>query len=413
MTTADVGSASLRVDSLTRAFLAMQEATGSSGSLYFGVLLRLRGTPPPVDTLRALVGRHLDHLPAFTHRLAQGSEPRWERVEVDLDAHIDVLPAAVVGPEPATVWLGPDPERNRPLWRMWLLPGDGETWGVGCLVHHAAQDGVALLRTLEVVFGDRSPTWKTQPRKPRPWHALGALPDLAAALTPARKVAALAQAPDAPRRLTWRSAPLSDLRTISAASGATIGQAHLAALTGALRLWSPTSDVTGATLPVCVPVDTRRDGEDQPAAGTSIGLMRVALPCGEPDPLRRLAAVTRAASRRRMAARRPALRALAEDLPPGLGTVCVTLLGSRRNVALTASSFPPVRPLAVAGTPVDEVIAIPWLPPKHTCFTILTSYQGQATLSVLTALDPARTADLADCWADALTTLRIACDNRK
>ncbi|SDD57470.1 hypothetical protein SAMN05216174_113114 [Actinokineospora iranica] len=226
---------------------------------------------------------------------------------------------------------------------MWLLPGDGETGGVGCLVHHAAQDGVALLRTLEVVFGDRSATWKSQPRKPRPWHALGTLPDLAVTLAPAPRIAALAPAPDAERRLTWRSAPLSDLRRISAASGATIGQAHLAARPGALRHWSPTAEFTGATLPVCMPVDTRRDSEDQPAAGTLIGLMRVALPCGEPDSLRRLAAVTRAASRRKMAARRPALRALVEDLPPALGAMCLARLGNRRGVALTASSFPPVR----------------------------------------------------------------------
>ncbi|WP_216900008.1 WS/DGAT domain-containing protein [Nocardia alni] len=423
MTTADVtptaAAAGLRVDLLTRTFLAMQGALGSAEDLYFGVLLRLRGAPIGIDTLRALVGEHLGSLPALTHRLVsvEGGELRWERdPHFDIRSHIDVLDGSMARPEPAGVWLGGAPGQDRPLWRMWLLPGDGDTWGIAYIVHHAAQDGTALIRTLELIFGEGEPSADNlvEPGKPLPWRALRALPNVLATLRPAAPLTALPPARGDGRRVTYRAIPLDDVLSICAASAASIGQVHLAALTGAIRRWSP-ADFSDRVrwprrrgLPVCVPVDTRRPGEDTATAGSLIGLMRVELPCGDTDPRRRLRAVMTRVSRRRVEAYRAAARALIEDVPPRIGAACLTRLGDRRNVALTASSFRAIGPLSVAGSPVEQVIAIPWLPPAHSCFSILTRYQGQATLSILTADGTADPEDLAEGWVETLHEMRAA-----
>ncbi len=422
MTTADVtattAAAGLRVDLLTRTFLAMQGALGSAEDLYFGVLLRLRGAPIDIDTLRALVEEHLESLPVLTHRLvsAQG-ELYWEHDPAfDIRAHIGVLDGSMARPEPAGVWLGGDPGQDRPLWRMWLLPGDGDTWGIAYVVHHAAQDGTALIRTLELLFGDGESSGgdPVEPGKPLPWRALRALPNVLATLRPAAPVTALPVSRGDGRRVTWRTFPLDDVRSICAASGASIGQVHMAAVTGAIRRWSP-QDFTDRSwrerrrgLPVCVPVDTRRPGEDAATAGSLIGLMRIALPCGESDPRRRLRTVMTRMSRGRIAAYRSAARALIEDAPLRISVPALTRLGDRRNVALTASSFRAIEPLSVAGTPVEQVIAIPWLPPAHSCFSILTRYRGQVTLSILTAEGTGDPEDLAEGWAEALHEMRAA-----
>ncbi|KZB83109.1 hypothetical protein AVL48_36425 [Amycolatopsis regifaucium] len=411
----------LRVDRLTRSFMYMQHICAPT-DLYFGALLQLRGFAPSVDMLRALVSEHLDTPPVLTHRLASthDGDLRWERdPHFDLRAHVGELADLAVRPEPAHMWLESDPGRQRPLWRMWLLPGDGDNWGLGYVVHHAAQDGTSMIRTLEQLFGDRKTATanagQSDKRRSRPWRALRAVPILLATRKPAAGIATLPTFPGAGRHLTSRTVPLSDLRTISAASGATVGQAHLAALSGAIRRWSPL-DFTGRSerdrrrvLPVCVPVDTREPAEGDVTTGNLIGLMPVGLPCGEPDPWRRLRRVMSRASRNRIVTGKSALRALTDDVPVRIAFACLARLGDRRTVALTASSFRSIAPLTVAGTPVDNVIAIPWLPPQHGCFSILTRYKNRATLSVLTAGGPDTSAALADHWVEAVSELREAC----
>ena len=82
-------------------------------------------------------------------------------------------------------------------------------------------------------------------------------------------------------------------------------------------------------------------------------------------------------------------------------------LGDRRNVALTASVFRSMPRFAVLGRTVEDLVALPWLPPGHGCFTILTRYGARATLSVLTDTGVDDTG-LAAHWAEEIAVLGAA-----
>jgi hypothetical protein len=405
-----------QADLFTRTFLAMQSVAANPTDLYIGALLRSSGSAPDIASLRAHVSRHLPAVPELTHRAApaQDGGVRWEPdPHFDIEAHVMALPKTQAPPDavPAGSWLGDAPDPDRPLWRMLLLRGPGAEWALAYLVHHAAQDGTAMIRTLEVLFGDNPAVDPVAlpVRGHRPWHALLAVPALLGTQHPAPRVTMMATPPDAARVLTHRSVDLADLRSIAASAGATIGQVHLAAVAGAIRRWSP-DDFTGVRqrdVPVCVPLDTRVAGEEA-AAGSLIGLLRVALPSAEDDPRRRLRAASRRLARGKVRRNRLGLRAVSEDLPARCAAFAVRRVGNRRTVAFTVSTYRPLRPLRILGSPVEHAVAIPWLPPRANCFSILLTYGGQATFSVLTDGTVDRTRDLASCWADEVHQMRAA-----
>lgn len=406
-----------RADLFTRTFLAMQSVAANPADLYIGALLRSSGSVPDVGALRAHLSRHLLALPELTHRAARAEDGgvRWEPdPHFDIEAHVTVLPRMPPDAVPAASWLGAEPDPERPLWRMFLLRGPGPEWAVAYLVHHAVQDGTAMIRTLEVLFGDTPVVYPVglPARGHRPWQAFYAVPALLGTVRSAPPVTMMAEPPDAARVLTYRSVDLADLRAIATSAGATIGQAHLAAVAGAIRRWSP-ADFTGPgvrqrDVPVCVPLDTRVAGEGA-AAGSLIGLLRVPLPSSDRDPRRRLREASQRLARGKVSRNRLGLRAVSEDLPARYAAFAVRRVGNRRVVAFTVSTYRPLGPLHILGSPVEQAVAIPWLPPRANCFSILLTYGGRATFSVLTDGKVDRTRDLASCWADEVREMRDAC----
>jgi hypothetical protein len=103
------------------------------------------------------------------------------------------------------------------------------------------------------------------------------------------------------------------------------------------------------------------------------------------------------------------LRAVADDLPTRYAAFALRRVGNRRTVALTVSTFRPLGPLSILGRPVNGAVAIPWLPPRANCFSILLTYGDRATLSVLTDGTVDRTRDLASCWADEVHQMHAVC----
>lgn len=414
---AGAGPAVRQADLFTRTFLAMQSVAANPADLYIGILLRSSGKVPDIGSLRAHVSRHLHALPELTQRAASADDGgvRWEPdPHFDIEAHVMALPRMPPDAVPAGRWLGEGPGQDRPLWRMLLLRGPGTEWAVAYLVHHAVQDGTAMIRTLEVLFGDKpgADPVALPVRDRRPWEALLAVPALLGTVRSAPPVTMMAAPPDSARVLTHRSVELADLRSIAASAGCTIGQVHLAAVAGALRRWSP-ADFTGPgvrqrDVPACVPLDTRVAGEEA-AAGSLIGLLRVALPSSEGDPRRRLRKASRRLARGKVSRNRRGLRAVSEDLPARYAAFAVRRVGNRRAVAFTVSTYRPLGPLSILGSPVEQAVAIPWLPPRANCFSILLTYGGLATFSVLTDGKVDRTRDLASCWAEEVREMRAAC----
>ncbi|WP_199439841.1 wax ester/triacylglycerol synthase domain-containing protein [Umezawaea beigongshangensis] len=393
----------LRVDLLTRTFLAMERGVPDPADVHFGVLLRCAGPAPRLDELRAHVGARLGRLPALTSRLT--GEPAWEQdPDFDVARHVHLVPGLPVEPVPVRRLVDAAPGHDRPLWRAWLLPGDGGVWGLAFAAHHALLDGSGVLHVLRVLFGDHEPA-PVVPRAPRGLAVLRVLPNV---------LSTLRRAPDLPvlgaltgkRRLDHASVALADLRAVADATGTTVGQVHLAALAGAVRRWSGAGE-RGRDVPVCVPVDTRT-AEERDSLGVHLGLHRSVLPTGTADPAARLRITARRLSRRRTATARTATRALVDDVPSRWSGIAMRRLGDRRNVALTASVFRPSSLTHVLGGAVQDVFALPWLPPGHGCFTILAVHGARASLSVLTDTGVDATRDLSALWADEVAVLAAA-----
>ncbi|MBO0878849.1 MAG: DUF1298 domain-containing protein [Mycobacterium sp.] len=178
---------------------------------------------------------------------------------------------------------------------------------------------------------------------------------------------------------------------------------HLAALAGAVSRWA----AIDSDVPVCVPVDTRRTDEYD-RLGVHLGLVRIALPTGVADPQRRLRLAAQRMSHRQMGSARTGARALIDHLPMRYSGPVLQRLGDRRNVALTVSVFRSAPALTILKRPVEDLVALPWLPPGHGCFTILTRYGSAATLSVLTDTGVADAAGLVRNWKEEVTVLAAA-----
>jgi hypothetical protein len=142
-------------DLLTDTFLAMEAFTGGPLDLYIGAVLRADGPVPAISELRAMVGDKLESMSSLTLRTVETpTGRRWEPdPDFDLARHVTLLRNAPVDAAPAGSWLKSTPDRDHPLWRMFLVPGDGEGWAVVYLVHHAMQDGTAMVSALETLFG--------------------------------------------------------------------------------------------------------------------------------------------------------------------------------------------------------------------------------------------------------------------
>jgi WS/DGAT/MGAT family acyltransferase len=88
------------------------------------------------------------------------------------------------------------------------------------------------------------------------------------------------------RRVVVHEVPLDDLRRAAKAVGASVNDAYLSALCGALRRYHETLRVPIETLPMAVPVSLRTS--DDPTGGNRFAGVTLAAPVGERDPAQRM-----------------------------------------------------------------------------------------------------------------------------
>ncbi len=223
-------------------------------------------------------------------------------------------------------------DRSRPLWETWFLEGiEGGRWAIISKVHHCMVDGIGGTDLMTVVF-DLSPdaarpapvTWKPEPgpsvlnlvaggvRDTVTWplrqlagvpgfltQQLGSAADLldfGRGLTgSARRLAAPSarslNGPIGPhRRWAWTTASLTEVKQVRQASGGTVNDVLLAAITRGFRdLLDARGELAdGLIVRSLVPVSVR--GQDERGLITNrVSAVLANLPVGEPDPVRRLA----------------------------------------------------------------------------------------------------------------------------
>lgn len=227
----------------------------------------------------------------------------------------------------------------------------------------------------------------------------------------------LAGPPSEQRRVALVSMPLDELRALRRTEQQTVHDVILALITGALRLWLATREVTlpvhGDTksggLLAMVPMSVPESADEPTALGSQVEPRLVGLPVDEDDPLRRLellAADTQAHREAGLAVDAPTLSEIAGFAPGTLHT-----LGVRAAAAMTRphdlliTDVPgPQQPLYAAGVPLVASYPVLPLPPGQLLTIGVTSYAGQVCFGL--AGDRDALSDLA-ILAQGLTVARL------
>ena len=376
-------------------------------------------------TARDLAGRAV-HIPALGRRVVWTGpgegRPVWAADPAfDPRAHVGIvtLPAgADVGSWAATRAAQPV-DRNRPLWRADVIGGlSAGRFAVLLVVSHVLADGLGGVRllgelfdrapdtTVDDVAGESAPALPShreliedqlhrlrtalqdaRRRRGRERSAARGRPSLAqiraatAGFAGREPATSLPRSVGRDRRLAVVSCPLADLGAAGHASGVTVNDLLLAAVTNGLRQMLAARGELTADLRLRCNVPAALPGSKRQVAS----MLLIPLPVGEPGPSRRLALVHRATADGKERLRAAGRDATDLRLPLPLARWLLRAsrrLGSRR-LTLSVTDIPgPPAPLWLAGSRMCTAVPIAPLAPLVPLSVAALSYAGRFTVSV-------------------------------
>ncbi|MGQ4513063.1 wax ester/triacylglycerol synthase domain-containing protein [Streptomyces sp. DW26H14] len=415
-----------RTHSVDRAFLSL-ERTHPQVRWDAGGVAYLSGPPPGLADLRAYVGLSLPRLPMFTARVDGAPRHSTWRPDADFTVERHVHEAVADGPgqwESAmdTALNAPFPPGAR--WGIWLVHGHApDAYAVCYRFQHACQDGSAAALAFRTLLGAGEPSARPVPRPGR--AALPRRAGLALGLSAKFGFAALGALGREPaarftptgERQLWRGrVPLDVLRRIAAARGGSAHDAHLAALAGALSSWSARSGVPLPRVRALMPVDARRENEEQ-TWGNRCFALPVTLPVNpgparpgaspaDADlPLRRLERVRAATARLRREPWRQAVQDMVRFMPDRPTEWYMRGVFSPRVTDILATSMPLADEAALGETRVTGTALLPLLLPGHLFGVGLSFFGTWAEVSFMTDSGLPLAARLPGLWEQAATEL--------
>ncbi|HEY6777096.1 MAG TPA: wax ester/triacylglycerol synthase family O-acyltransferase [Thermoleophilaceae bacterium] len=421
---------SQRLSALDASFLEVETAAAHMHVGWVAVLEPPDGRPAPsFEQLRDHVARRLHRAPRYRQRLARVplgvARPLWVDDErFDISRHVrrssggDLLELA------ATVMSTPLP-RERPLWELWIANqlDDGRVGVVG-KAHHCMVDGIAAVELAALLLDaepdpppDEPDAWEPAPIPSAGSLLVGGVLDRARdqlrlasasarmATAPRRLVAGVERSgralvhslarttpverlnePLSPyRHLGTLSRSLDELRFVKRAFGTTVNDVLLAAAAGGVRRYLERHDTEPQRLKAMVPVNVRSGGAGE-QLGNRIAFLFIELPCHEPDPLARLAAV-HLATREAKAAGEPegadAVLELASYAPSPVQRVLSRIVASPHTFNVVVSNIPgPAEQLYMLGCPLREAYPIVPLAERHGLSIGFTTVAGGAFFGV-------------------------------
>jgi WS/DGAT/MGAT family acyltransferase len=345
------------------------------------------------EALRASIASRLHQAPRMRVRLMEvDGEWRWIPVpELDLSAHV----VAVDAPHPpdeaefrgiVARTFGQRLDRSRPLWSIDVIPE--LAWGGSALIwriHHALADGWASMQIANGALWDEDPPGDAQ-RDASRTHQAPRRPDERTGLRPLSALrAAMREAPqpwrrspfsgriDAGREVGFASVELEGLRQVArATAGATLNDAILAVVAGALRRWLERRHGHFRAVRVKVPVSLHASaaalGDESAESGNRDSFFCLDLPVGVADPLERLTTIRRATRIRKDGHDAERLDALMRELGrvPPLRRFAERVLTHPRSFALNVSNLVgPRRPVSVLGARVNELYSLAEIRERH------------------------------------------------
>ena len=297
-------------------------------------------------------------------------------------------------------------DRSRPLWDIYLIDGYGSGMAMMFRIHHCIADGIALSRVL-LSLTDAMPDVGIEPARDNAsrrgrvgaiaapvkagvqlagaglQEGFGILAHPASELTAlsagARALAKLLiTGPDTKtmlseklgvaRRVTWSEPmPLQDVKKIGEATGTTVNDVLVAAITGALHSYLSAHDSLVDEIRVLVPFNLRPLDQPLPRElGNRFGFAYLTLPVGLADAAGRLAEV----HRRMDAIKRSPESALSYGILETIGMTPLQIEQQLLNVftqkfsAVLTNVPGPSEPLSLAGSKLAGVVF--WVPAAGT-----------------------------------------------
>ncbi|GAA2967196.1 hypothetical protein GCM10010446_61170 [Streptomyces enissocaesilis] len=363
-----------------------------------GLLLRLAGTAPSVDALRAHVAERMHALPALGTTLCDsGPQPRWDTLAPDLNLHVRshlVPPGSSV--ESALQHLRDASwPRHAPLWDLTLVHGyAGDEYGLFYRTHHAVQDAAGIVFAVETLL---SATPVPLERSSAVSRSLDAAPPpslrhkAAAVRRLARATAKSTRWPhphyhhSTERTFRWTSVPDTALRSAATPHGGTCNDAFIAALALAVLAWEAEHHPQPPQneLAIAIPVNLRHPQENN-APGNYVIPVQLRLPglaMPLPDYVRE---TVRATAWVKKPQHCTALRSITDAIPPSVYRKSIERLISPRYAAVAASQFVMRNPLAYKNDPVRTIMPLTVLPRGAPLSVVLVRYQGTSTACFVT-----------------------------
>lgn len=433
-----------RMSALDAAFYFNERVTAP---LHIASVTVLEGPAPPWEELVALTEDKLRLVPRYRQRVRavplRLGRPVWvddQRFDIGYHLRRTAIPSPG-GPQQlrdsASRILSRRLDLSRPPWEIWAVEGlAGGRWAIIAKVHHCVVDGVGAGDLMSVLFDlepaagpGRDPvSWTPEPEPSRLGLVAGAL--RADAFEPFRlmrgrirpgellpfaeglphSIGRIAHrpAPSLSGRLgqqrlwSWVHADLDEIKTIRGAHGGTVNDVVLAAVTRGYRdLLEAQGELTDTTVVrSLVPVSVRGEGE-QGVLTNRVSAVIIGLPCGDPDPIRRLFLL-----RQQMAEVKRTHQAVGGEALTRLAGLAPALLPAASRAAFTVArplfetvttNVPgPQIPLYVLGRKVVDVC--PYVPIAagvrvsigifsylgRLCFGVTAGFDSKAELTTLT-----------------------------
>ena len=432
-----------RLSALDAGFLDMER--DRTAHMHVGMVAVFDGPPPTYQQLLAFIDSRLHRVPRYRQRLrfvpfGQG-RPVWvDESQFDLEYHVRHTALPPPGGEDqlktlAARLFAQRLDRDKPLWETWFVEGlPDRKFALIAKTHHCMIDGISGVDIATVLF---DPEPRTEIPPPVPWtprpqptslelltdgvvqqvahpvrtlrssfragsEARRALLEIAGGVPELVAMARMGQAPPSSlnlpigphRRFEMVDLDLGRVKRVRAGLGGTVNDVILAVVAGGLReLLLSRGDTLPETLRVMIPVSVRT-AEERGTLGNRVTAIFCPIPIAEPDPVKRLAGVsreTKGLKESRQAVGAMALTRLGEFMPPTLAAQAARLSAMTRFFNLVVTNVPgPQHPLYLLGRRM--LASYPCVPLVRTTAVgiALLSYDGAIGVGLLGDAERAR-----------------------
>jgi diacylglycerol O-acyltransferase len=417
--------------------------------------LLLTATPLDMGRLRAAVEQRLITFPRFRQCVVEHgfpvATPHWQPDPAfDLDAHLHHVALPDPGDKAALLELVGDLastqlDHKRPLWQMHLIDKVGPGSAMVLRYHHCLADGTAMMAVASKLFDtepDGAAPPPEAPEQPGGWldplfrpalqlleqsfkvlgevekgmyqltHPgliLNQIRAVAAGLGTAVMTVIKPDDPPSPLKgaLSGRQrvafsdpVPVPLLKAIGRATGTTVNDVLISAMSGAVRqyLLEAGADPQTLQLRAVIPVDLRTR-ERALDLGNVFGLTFLDLPAGVAEPLERLTLAKQGMDTIKHSPEATVfmnLLALFGQTPKSVEEIALELFGSKATMVLT-NVIGSKRPLYVAGSRIEQLLFFVPHPASLGVGISLLSYNDEVVLGVISdsevLAEPARISD--------------------